>query len=738
MSDGEGFLGRFPALRQLTPGSRRRRRIPYIQQTTATECGAVCLAMILEFHGKRLRLDEIRDLIGVGRDGADALGILETGHLLGLRGRGVQVDDVRNLRYLSRASVLHWQFNHFVVFDKLTRDGAVIVDPAAGRRTVSFDELRRAFTGIALTFEPSEDFTTGGERSTGVGRYVRQILTQSGLLTRILVTSLLVQILALGLPLCTGLLVDRVVPREDYHLLMVLSVGLAMIVGFNFLAGLIRAHLMLHLRTQLDAKITLEFLEHLIDLPYAFFQRRSAGDLMMRLNSNTMIRETLTSTALTGLLDGALATLYLILLFLAQLELGLLVLVLALLRVGLFLLSRRRYGDLMSEALQTQAQSRNYQVQMLAGIETLKAMGAERRAVEQWSNLFVDELNVSLARGRLSALVDTLLAALGTASPLIILVYGGTLVLGGELTLGTMLAVSALATGFLTPITSLVSTAIQLQLMGSYIERINDVMETPKEQQRTEVSQAAPLQGRITLDRVSFSYSATAPTVVREVSVDIEPGSFVALVGSSGAGKSTLAKLLLGLYQPTAGQIFFDGIELGSLDLRSVRNQLGIVTQQPYLFGTSVRANIALTDPGLAMPRIVQAAKLAHIHDDVMAMPMAYDTLIADGGASLSGGQRQRIALARALVQRPAILLLDEATSNLDSVTERDIQLELANLRCTRIVIAHRLSTILEADVILVMEQGRVIERGTHHQLLANPGVYRQLIAAQVQEERSA
>nr|XP_061796855.1 colicin V secretion/processing ATP-binding protein CvaB-like [Nerophis lumbriciformis] len=691
--------------------------------------------MILGYHGKHVRLDKIRDLMGVGRDGASAHAILEAGHLFGLRGRGVQIDDVADLHYLSTASVLHWQFNHFVVFEKLTRDGAVIVDPATGRRAVSMAELRKAFTGIALTFEPTEDFIAGGKRVTGVGRYVRQILTQSGLVTRIMVTSLLVQVLALALPLCTGLLVDRVVPREDHHLLLVLSAGLVMIIGFNYLAGHIRAHLMLHLSTQLDAKITLEFLEHLIDLPYAFFQRRSAGDLIMRLNSNRTIRETLTSTALTGLLDGLLATLYLILLFMAQLKLGILVLFLGLLRVGLFLLSRRRYRDLMSEALRTQAKSHNYQVQVLAGIETLKAMGAERRAVEQWSQLFVDELNVSLARGRLSALVDTLLAGLGTASPLIILVYGGLLVLAEELTLGTMLAVSALAAGFLGPISALVSTAIQLQLMGSYVERVNDIMETPKEQERTEVSQAASLKGRITVDQVTFRYSTSSPTVVRDVSVDIDPGSFVALVGASGAGKSTLAKLLLGLYPPTAGRIFFDGVELATLDLRSVRNQLGIVTQQPYLFGTSVRANIALTNPEIALPRIVQAAKLAQIHDDIMAMPMAYDTPVADGGASLSGGQRQRIALARALVQRPAILLLDEATSNLDSVTERDIQLELAKLRCTRIVIAHRLSTIMTADAILVMDQGRVIERGSHAELMANTGVYRRLIAAQVQEE---
>ncbi len=733
MSRHAALLERFPALRNLNRQSRRRRRIPALQQTMDTECGAVCLAMISAYHGKRVRRDEVRDLMSPGRDGTDAQSLIDTGLLLGLRGRGIRIDDLDKLRSLDRASVLHWRFNHFVVFDRLTPDGAVIIDPASGRRTVPRSELDQAFTGIALTFEPTEDFIPGGERPTGVGRYVRHILAQPGLLTRILVMSLLVQILALALPLCTGLLVDRVVPREDYHLLGVLGAGLTMIVGFNYLAGLVRAHLMLHLRTQLDARITLEFLEHLIDLPYAFFQRRSAGDLMMRLNSNTTIRETLTSTALTGLLDGSLAMLYLILLFMTQLQLGLLVLFLASLRIGLFLVSRHRYGDLMSEALQTQARSRNYQVQMLAGIETLKSMGVERRAVTQWSNLFVDELNVTLARGRLSALVDTLLDNLGTASPLVILLFGGVQVLEGELTLGTMLAASALASGFLTPITSLVSTALQLQLMGSYVERIHDVMETPTEQ-GSDVVRARPLRGRIAVEEVSFRYSTHSPRVVRDVSVDIEPGSFVALVGSSGAGKSTLAKLLLGLYPPTAGKILFDGVDLKTLDLRSVRHQLGIVTQQPYLFGASVRANIALAAPGIGLPRIVQAAKLARIHDDVMAMPMAYDTRIADGGASLSGGQRQRLALARALARRPAILLLDEATSNLDAVTEREIQQELAKLRCTRIVIAHRLSTIMEADVILVMDRGRVIERGTHDQLMTISGAYRRLIAAQVQD----
>jgi ATP-binding cassette, subfamily B, bacterial len=726
-----GLVSRFPALERL--GFRGQRRIPYVQQTASADCGSACLTMVLAYWGKELRLDEVREIAGFGRDGADALALLKAGRWFGLRGRGLKVEDVADLSLLPRASILHWRFNHFVVLDRVEGEWVHVVDPGGGRRRISLEEVGRNFTGVAIPFEPGEGFEPGVSERPTLHRWIGEILSHTRTLTRTLVTSVLLQVFALAVPFLIGILVDRVVPRGDRHLLLVVAVGLAGLVGFYFLTTMIRAHLLLQLRTQIDARMTLDFLDHLVDLPYAFFQKRSAGDLMMRLNSNQTIREILTQSALSGVLDGTLVVLYLVLLFIASWKIGLLVLGLGAILVTLFLLTRRRQRDLMSESLQAQAELQNYQVQLLAGIETLKATGSEHRSVERWSNLYVDVLNVSLQRGRLDAWVEAVQGAVRVGAPLAVLLYGGLLVLRGDLSLGVMLALNALAVGFLTPLSTLVSTAFQLQLMGSYLERVQDVMDQEREQAREGLVPAGRLRGGIRLEDVSFRYGPHTPLVVQDVSVEIEPGQFVAIVGRSGAGKSTLAGLLLGLYVPTAGKIYYDGHDLAQMDLRSVRQQLGIVPQTPFLFGGSIRANIALSDPGLPLSRVVEAAQLAHVHREVLAMPMGYETPVADGGGSLSGGQRQRMALARALVQRPAILLLDEATSSLDTVTEAAIHRELGQLRNTRLVIAHRLSTVRDADVILVMDDGRLVEKGTHAELLDRGGHYSRLVAAQVE-----
>ena len=706
------------------------RRVPLVRQMEEADCGAACLAMALGHLGRRVPLDELRAMTGTGRDGITGLSLLHAARASGLAARGVQAE-VPGLRHLPRGSILHWEFSHFVVLDRAMRNGIRVVDPARGRWHVREDELRRAYTGVAIALEPGPGFAAGGPPARGTWRYLHPILGQARSLSKVVVTSLILRITALAVPLMTALVIDEVVPRDDRHLLGVFAIGVAMVIGYQLLAAFLRGNLLLELRTRLDMGLTMGFVDHLVELPYAFFLRRSSGDLMMRMQSNASVREILTSGSLSALLDGVFASLYLILLFIVSPVLGFLVLVLALVQILTLVATWRRNRRLMSDSLQAQADSQSYAYELLAGIETLKAAGAEHRAAAHWAGLFRRQVSIDLMRGRLTAAVDSVMSTLTVGSSLLVLLLGALEVVDGTISLGTMFSAAALAAGFLSPLGTLVSSGLQLQLLASYMERINDVLDTPAEQAGQQLKRAAPLTGALRAEGVSFRYSALAPVVVRNVSLDIHPGQHVGIVGRSGSGKSTLAHLLLGLYRPTEGRICFDGHDLAGLDVRSVRRQLGIVTQHPYVFGSSIRHNIALTDPGLPLQAVAEAARLACIDADIQAMPLGYDTPLHDGGGSLSGGQRQRIALARALVSRPAILLLDEATSDLDTVTEEMVYRNLAAVRATTIVIAHRLSTIRNADVIIVMDAGRIAETGTHDELLARRGAYWALAHAQ-------
>ena len=709
---------------------RRHVRVPFVQQMESADCGAACLAMVLAHHGRFVPLQQVRETLGLGQGGVSAGDLVEAAPRFGLRGRGFRLEP-EELRFLAGGSVLHWGFDHFVVYEGHDRRGVFIVDPASGREHVPWARFREQFTGVALSFEPAPDFQTGGARPGSFAPYLKRVLRRRGLLAQLLLLSVLVQLAALALPLLLGVVVDRIVPSGDVHLLLVIAGGMAVVVAFQVVSQLLRGFLLVYLRASLDVELSAGFVERLAEAPLRFFQVRPAGDLVARYESNRALRHTLTAATLSTLLDGGLVLVYLGLLFAASASLAGLVVLLGLMQVALLAVFGGRVRERMASELEAEARTQSHLVEMLAGIETLKPMGAETRWVERWSNLFVREVNAGLRRTTLGSVAGALTGGLALASPLAVLLLGTWLVLEGRISLGTMLALQALAVGVLTPLSSLITTALSLQEAKGHVARIADVLAAAPEQEAASLRPAPALAGRIQLDDVRFRYGEHEAWVLDGVSLTVEPGSKVAIVGRSGAGKSTLARLMAGVFVPQEGRVLLDGLDLRSLEARSVRTQIGVVVQDARVFGGTVRDNVTLGDPALDADRVVEAARLAEIHEDVRAMPMGYETPVAAGGATLSGGQRQRLALARALARRPAILLLDEATSDLDTQTEARITENLAGLRATRIVIAHRLSTVLDADLIVVLDSGRIVETGTHATLLSRGGVYAKLVSAQ-------
>ncbi|MGO8790099.1 MAG: peptidase domain-containing ABC transporter [Terriglobia bacterium] len=709
----------------------RRRRVPVLLQLNAVECGAACLAMVLSYHGRKTRVAECGEVCGAGRDGVTAETIAKAARSYGLRVAAFSLEPSQ-FKDIPVPAIAHWEFNHFVVVERWSPRWVEIVDPANGRRRVTAHDFAASFTGVILTLGPGIHFKPLAQNARTrrhsylIGMFRTPDAT--GLMLQILAASLCTLLLGLALPLLTAVVVDRVLPLHSVSVMAILGLGLALVVVAQAVAAYLRAALLIYLQGRMDAQMTMGFFEHLLSLPCRFFQERNSGDLLMRLGSNAIIREALTNQTLSAILDGILVLGYLAVLLARAPVFGWLALALGFLQVAPLQGASRRLRELTQRDLAAQSASQSYLTEALSGMATLKASGTEDQALDRWSRLFTHELNASLRRGHCLAVLDTVATTLRALSPLLLLWVGTFQVLHGAMSLGTMLAVVGLAAAFLQPVSSLLTSLQRVQLVAANLERIADVLEAEPEQAPAGVCGAPRLTGRIELKNVSFRYAPSAPLVLRNISLTIEPGQKVALVGCTGSGKSTLAMLLLGLYAPTEGEILYDGFPLHHLNYRALRSQFGVVLQEPFLFSGSIRQNIAFSNPNLRLDQVVEAARLAAIDEEIATMPMGYETRISERGSGLSGGQRQRISLARALVHRPAMLLLDEATSHLDVVTELRVEHNLNQLACTRVVIAHRMSSVRNAAQIVVLEDGKVAERGRHHELLSQDGRYAALV----------
>lgn len=708
---------------RVRPG--RARRVPFVPQTAAADCGAACLAMALAHHGRRPSLEELRLALGTGRDGASALALLRAASRFGLAGRGVRAPRGR-AELLRPASVLHWEGRHFVVLERASARRVTIVDPALGRRALSREEFAAGFTGLALELWPAAG---AGPRERAAPSPALALLRASLRASRVarpfaLVSALLLA-LAVGSPLLIAALVDSAEARAAEELP---ALGAAALVTALLLlaASWTREALLQRLRARLDDDLSRGTVSHLLRLPWSYFLARSSADLALRLQQLAGLRQRALGALTSLVADGALVLVYLAALCAWSWRTALLALALAGAQVAVLALSSRALARRASTCLSEQARAQGFVARALAGIQAIKAAGAEAAAGAHWGELHARAGAAESARDRLLGRVDALLSTLRAATPLSLVYFGAAQVVGGEQGLGAMLGSTYLALAFLAPGGALCAAAGQLPGLAAGLARVDDILRAAPEP----VGGAAPaaLRGALELAGVGFRYGAEGPWALREVSLSIAPGQRVAIVGASGAGKSTLAALLLGLLRPTEGALRFDGRAVAELDPAALRARIGAVTQQAALLDATIRENIAFGAGPVGQAQIEAAAADAAVHAEISALPLGYETPLVDGGAGLSGGQRQRIALARALVRGPALVLLDEATSALDPETEAKVLAALRRRGCTVIAVAHRASLAADADLVVLLDAGRVVAQGSHAALSASCPRYRALL----------
>ncbi|MEU8196738.1 peptidase domain-containing ABC transporter [Microbispora amethystogenes] len=705
-----------------------RTRVPLLFQDSMTECGAACLAMVLGAHGHHTTVRALADEMGIGRDGGTALSLIRAARRRGLTARAFSLP-ADAIRHVPLPAVAHWESRHFVVVEALGRGRVTIADPGTGRHRIDEEEFAGSFSGVVLVFEPGPEFARGRfghARSRSWLQFIRTAFAARRPLVALLaLLSAVTQAFGLVLPVLTGLIVDRVVLAGERDLITALGAGLLAVFAAHTAVGVLRAFTLAALRVRADADLLEITATRLLAAPFRFFAGRTSVDLSNKVMGTVLIREIVIGQALLAVFDGPLALGYLVTVAVRSPLTGACLLAFAAAQVALLLATRRHVSDLARREADTRSDVQGRLVEVVRGIESIKASGSEPRVRHRWTKLLAVYVGRAGRSSRAQGLQQAVFDALRFTAPLVLVWVGAGQVVGGEMSLGEMLALQALAAVALSLLSSLIGGLQALQAARPYVDRLADVWEAEAEPVPPDAV-TAEVSGRVSAEGVGFRYTAEAPWVVRDVSVEVAPGRKLALVGRSGSGKTTLARVLLGLFAPTEGEIRYDGLPASRFDPGALRRQFAVVPQEPVLFTGTIAENIALNAPGAPAEEIAEAARLACVHDDIMAMPMGYGTLLAEGGG-LSGGQRQRIALARALLSRPRLLLLDEATSHLDTATEAAIEANLAGLDMTRIVIAHRLSTVLDADLILVLEAGRVVEAGAHADLLRAGGPYARL-----------
>jgi len=719
-----------PIKQPVTTGTAK---VPVIMQMETLECGAASLAMILAYYEKWIPLEQVRADCGVSRDGSNAKNMLKAARSYGLTAKGYRYepeDLKKNGRF---PCIIHWNFNHFVVLDGFKGSKAVLNDPAKGTYSVTMETFDKSFTGICLMFEPSEAFEPGGKPDS-VFDFAKKKLKGAGVAVAFaIITTVIASLIGIINPAFSRIFIDRLLTGKNPEWLVPFIWGLAALTVIQLTVSLIQAIYSARINAKIAAIGSTSFMWKVLHLPMNFFSQRMAGDIQTRKNSNASVSNTLISTVAPLAIDAFMMIFYFIVMirYSATLTMiGLLAIV-----VDIFMsriISAKRINS-------TRVQSRDSgklastSVAGIEMIETIKASGAENGFFEKWSGYQASVNAHAVKFSKLDSILGLIPQTVSVLTNTAVLTVGVYLTFSGQFTVGMIMAFQGMLSSFISPASNLITAGQTMQEMRTEMERIEDVMRYPDDIvfengvfDENEVY--SKLTGAMEIKNLTFGYSKLGNPLIKDFNLTLKPGSRVAFVGTSGCGKSTLSKLISGLYQPWSGEILFDGKPMTQIDKSVFRGSLAVVDQDVILFEDTIANNIKMWDSSIEDFEMILAARDAHLHEDIMQREGGYNYRLTEGGKDFSGGQRQRMEIARVLAQDPTIIILDEATSALDAKTEYEVVKSIKDRGITCIVVAHRLSTIRDCDEIIVLDDGVVVERGTHDELYALNGFYTKLV----------
>lgn len=706
--------------------------VPVIMQMEALECGAASLAMVLAYYGKWLPLEQVRFDCGVSRDGSNARNILKAARSYGLAAKGYRYEPNDLRRDGKFPCIIHWNFNHFVVLDGFRGNKAILNDPAKGKYAVSLKTFDDSFTGICLLFEPTEDFTPGGKPPSVLAYAKKRLKGAGSAVAFAAITALITAITGVISPAFSRVFVDRLLTGKNPEWFIPFIIGLSFLGILQLVVGWINSVYSLKINGKLAMVGSTTFMWKVLRMPMEFFSQRMAGDIQGRQSSNASIAGSLVNTFAPLALNAVMMVFYLV----VMIRYSLLLTVIGILSVLINLvfsniISKKRI-NITRVQMRDSGKLAGATVAGIEMIETIKASGAENGFFEKWAGYQASANTQQVKFQKLNQLLGQLPALVSSVCNTAVLMVGVYLAMQGRFTVGMIMAFQGFLGSFISPATSLISAGQSLQEMRTEMERIEDVMryptDVPEDEPVSDNCEYDKLSGNIEMKNVTFGYSRLAEPLIENFNLSLKTGSRVAFVGPSGCGKSTLSKLISGLYKPWSGEILFDGKKISEIDRSVFTGSLAVVDQDIILFEDTIANNIKMWDNSIEDFEMIMAARDAQLHEDIMQREGGYQYKMTEGGKDFSGGQRQRMEIARVLAQDPTIIILDEATSALDAKTEYNVVNSIKDRGITCIVVAHRLSTIRDCDEIIVMDNGRVAERGTHDELMKKGGMYAELV----------